>query len=53
MQLAQVMLVCCPNPSTVELTFHTSVERVNELLQVIFEICSNRAQLINWYIVRR
>jgi hypothetical protein len=53
MQLAQVMLVCGTNPGTVELTFHTTVGRVNKLLQVIFEICRYLAQLINRNTVSR
>jgi predicted nucleic acid-binding Zn ribbon protein len=47
MRLAQVMLVCSTNPSTVELTVHTTVESMNKLLQVIVEIYRYLAQLIN------
>jgi predicted nucleic acid-binding Zn ribbon protein len=53
MRLAQVMLVCSTNPSTVELTFHTTVESVNKLLQVVVEIYRYVAQLISRYIVGR
>jgi predicted nucleic acid-binding Zn ribbon protein len=52
MRLAQVMLVCSTNPSTVELTLHTTVESVNKLLQVVVEFYRYLAQLINRYIVR-
>jgi hypothetical protein len=53
MQLAQVMLVCSANASTIELTFYTTVESANKLLQVLFEVRRHLAQLVNRYIIRR
>jgi hypothetical protein len=53
MQLTQVVLVCSTNPSTVELTLYTTVQSVDKLLQVVFEIRRHLAQLVNRYRFRR
>jgi hypothetical protein len=53
MRLAQVMLVSSTNPSTVKLTLNTTVDHVNELLQIILDVCRYLAHLVNRYIVRR
>jgi len=47
------MLVSSTNPSTVKLTLNTTVDHVNELLQIILDVCRYLAHLVNRYIVRR